>query len=61
MTKDQWIARRQKYSEVPWDIIRKSGWDAVPCNCKKEGCLGWQLARVKYSESPLPDGPLRVA
>lgn len=61
MTKIQWILRRQKHSETPWEVIRQSGWDAVPCDCEKEGCLGWRLARVKHPESPLPDGPLRAA
>ena len=52
MTKEQWIILRQKHSEVPWEEMLASGWDAVPCNCKLAGCLGWRLARKEVRNPP---------
>ena len=46
MTKRQWIEQRQENSEVPWEHILYSGFDAVPCDCGLKGCQGWALARV---------------
>lgn len=44
--KNEWIAYRNERSLIPWDDILASGFDAVKCDCGKQGCLGWRLARV---------------
>lgn len=60
-SKNEWIAYRNERSTTPWDTILKSGFDAVKCDCGKEGCLGWKLARVPTERSaprnPAPTPP----
>lgn len=51
-TKNEWIAYRNERSQVPWDDILASGFDAVPCDCGKGGCLGWKLVRVPQAAHP---------
>ena len=51
MSKDAWILYRNTNSQVPWEDIVASGYDAVPCDCDKEGCYGWKLERVKVQVS----------
>jgi hypothetical protein len=46
MTKRQWIEQRQENSQIPWQNILYSGFDAVPCDCGLQGCQGWTLAKV---------------
>jgi len=55
ITKNHWIVKRQANSTVSWNEIVASGWDAVPCDCGKQGCLGWKLARV--NEPPKVNRP----
>jgi hypothetical protein len=45
-TREMWIRHRQDHSSIPWDDITASGFDAVACDCGKQGCLGWRLART---------------
>lgn len=46
MSKHEWIEYRSARSETPWKAILASGFDAVPCDCAFEGCLGWRLMFV---------------
>lgn len=52
--KNEWIAYRNERSTTPWDDILASGFDAVKCDCGKQGCLGWRLARVPAQRPPFP-------
>lgn len=47
MTKLQFIKNRSMRSEVTWEEIKASGWDAFECNCGKKGCNGWALRPIK--------------
>jgi hypothetical protein len=53
MTKDEWIAKRQENSEISWEDILQSGYDAMPCNCQLKGCKGWKLLKVQRSIMPV--------
>lgn len=57
--KNKWIAYRNERSTAAWDTILESGFDAVTCDCGKEGCLGWKLARVS-TKCPAPQNPVPV-
>lgn len=53
MNKVQWIDARQQHSEVSWETILLSGYDAVPCSCGLEGCKGWKLEKVQKVHVPV--------
>jgi hypothetical protein len=46
LAREAWIKHRQDRSSVPWDDVAASGFDAVACDCGKQGCQGWRLARA---------------
>jgi hypothetical protein len=54
LTREMWIRHRQNHSSIPWDAITASGFDAVACDCGKQGCQGWRLARAVARPAPVP-------
>lgn len=53
MNKAQWIQYRQERSEIEWEVILLSGYDAVPCSCGFEGCKGWKLEKIQKGRVPV--------